>query len=50
MLLVASIVMVFGFGGGHKISMTQAVGAILITMVVSTLAFNWYLGRKGDIE
>jgi hypothetical protein len=50
LLLVTSIMMVFGFGGGYKISMPQAVGATLITMVVSILAFNWYLGRKGDVE
>lgn len=29
--------------------MPQAVGAILITMVVTMLAFNWYLGRSGDV-
>ncbi len=42
--------MVYGMGGGHKISMSQATGAVLITMVVSIMAFNWYLGRKGDVE
>ena len=50
LLLVATIVMIFGFWGGHKVSMEQAVGAILITMVVSSLSVNWYLGRKGDVE
>jgi len=50
LLLVSSITMVFGFGGGYKISMTQAVGTILITIVVSSLGFHWYLNRKGDVE
>jgi hypothetical protein len=50
LLLVSTIVMIFGFGGGYKVSMTQAVGVILIAMVVSMLAFNWYLGRSGDVE
>jgi uncharacterized membrane protein len=49
MLLVTFIALVFGFGGGYKISMSQAVGAILVTMVVSILGFNWYLGRQGDV-
>jgi len=47
---VISIALVFGMGGGHKISMPQAVGAILIVMVISTFGFNWYVGRKGDVE
>lgn len=42
--------MVYGMGGGHKIGMSQAVGAVLITMVLSIMLFNWYLGRKGDLE
>jgi hypothetical protein len=42
--------MVYGMGGGYKISMPQAVGAVLIVMVSSILLFNWYLGRKGDVE
>lgn len=49
LFLVSTIVMIFGFGGGYKVSMTQAVGAILITMVATMLAFNWYLGRSGDV-
>jgi hypothetical protein len=44
------ISMVYGMGGGYKISMPQAVGAVLIVMVSSILLFNWYLGRKGDVE
>ena len=50
LILVSFMAMVFGFGGGDKITMPQAVGAMLITMVVSILGFNWHLGRKGDVE
>lgn len=50
LVLVSFMAMVFGFGGGDKITMPQAVGAMLIFMVVSILGFNWYLGRKGDVE
>ena len=50
LVLVSFMAMVFGFGGGDKISMPQAVGTILIAMVVSILLFNWYLGRQGDVE
>lgn len=50
LVLVSFMAMVFGFGGGDKIAMPQAVGAMLIFMVVSILGFNWYLGRKGDVE
>lgn len=50
LILVSFMAMVFGFGGGAKITMPQAVGAMLIFMVVSILGFNWYLGRKGDAE
>mgnify|MGYP000852365891 FL=1 len=49
-ILVCFMAMVFGFGGGWKISMSQAVGAMLIVMVVSILGLNWYLGRRGDVE
>jgi hypothetical protein len=47
---VATIAMIFGFGGGYKVSMAQAVGTTLIVMVVSMFGFNWYLGRQGDVE
>jgi len=50
LILVSFMAMVFGFGGGDKITMPQAVGAMLIFMVVSILGFNRYLGRKGDVE
>ena len=50
LVLLGFMAMVFGMGGGAKISMPQAVGTMLIAMVVSILAFNWYLGRKGDVE
>jgi uncharacterized membrane protein YfcA len=50
LVMVGFLGMVFGMGGGYKISMSQATGSVLITMVVSILAFNWYLGRKGDVE
>lgn len=50
LVLVSFMAMVFGFGGGDKIAMSQAVGAMLIFMVVSILGFNWCLGRKGDVE
>ncbi|OPY33113.1 MAG: hypothetical protein A4E32_00786 [Methanomassiliicoccales archaeon PtaU1.Bin124] len=50
LILVISIALVFGMGGGYKISMPQAIGAILIVMVVSTFGFNWYVGREGDVE
>ncbi len=50
LVLVSFMAMVFGFGGGDKLTMPQAVGAMLIFMVVSILGFNWYLGRKGDVE
>jgi hypothetical protein len=50
LVMVGFMAMVFGLGGGHKITMPQAVGSILIAMVVSIFLFNWYLGRKGDVE
>ncbi len=50
LLWVFTIALVFGFGGGYKITMPQAVGTTLIVMVVSIFGFNWYLGRKGDVE
>lgn len=50
LVMVGFLGMVYGMGGGYKISMSQATGAVLITMVVSIMAFNWYLGRKGDVE
>jgi len=50
LVLLSFMAMVFGFGGGWKISMAQAVGSLLIVMVVSILVLNWYLGRKGDVE
>lgn len=50
LIVVVFIALVFGMGGGYKISMPQAVGAILIVMVISTFGFNWYVGRKGDVE
>ena len=50
LVFIGFMAMVFGMGGGDKISMPQAVGSVLMVMVVSTLAFNWYLGREGDLE
>jgi hypothetical protein len=50
LILVTSIGLVFGMGGGYKISMPEAIGTILIVMVVSTFGFNWYLGREGDVD
>jgi hypothetical protein len=50
LVLVGFLAMVFGFGGGYKITMSQAVGMILIVMVTSILILNWYLGRQGDVE
>lgn len=50
LVFIGFMAMVFGMGGGYKISMSQAVGSVLIVMVVSTLALNWYLGREGDVE
>lgn len=50
LVVLAFMAMVFGMGGGFKISMPQAVGATLITLVASMLLFNWYLGRRGDVE
>ncbi|MBI0583639.1 MAG: hypothetical protein ISF22_05360 [Methanomassiliicoccus sp.] len=50
LVMVGFLGMVYGMGGGHKISMSQATGVVLITMVVSIMLFNWYLGRKGDVE
>lgn len=50
LVLVSFFAMVFGFGGGDKMTMSQAVGVLLIAMVVSILGFNWYLGRRGDVE
>jgi hypothetical protein len=47
--LVGVMAMVFGFGGQDKITMPQAVGVILIVMVVTFLSFNWYLDRHGDV-
>jgi hypothetical protein len=50
LVFIGFMAMVFGMGGGDKISMPQAVGSVLMVMVVSTLALNWYLGREGDVE
>jgi hypothetical protein len=50
LLWVATIAMIFGFGGGYKVTMAQAVGTTLIVMVMSIFGFNWFLGRKGDVE
>lgn len=50
LIVVIFIALVYGMGGGHKIGMQQAVGSILIVMVISTFGFNWYVGRKGDVE
>lgn len=50
LVLVSFFAMVFGFGCGDKMTMSQAVGVLLIAMVVSILGFNWYLGRRGDVE
>ncbi len=50
LVIIGFLSMVYGMGGGYKISMSQATGAVLITMVVSIMAFNWYLGRMGDVE
>ena len=50
LVLVGSMAMVFGMGGGHKITMPQAVGTTLIVMVVSILLLNWRLERTGDLE
>jgi hypothetical protein len=50
LVVVGFIALVYGMGGGYKIGMPQAVGSVLIVMVVSTFAFNWYLGREGDVE
>jgi hypothetical protein len=50
LVFIGFMAMVFGMGGGDKISMPQAVGSVLMVMVVSTLAINWYLGREGDVE
>lgn len=50
LLWVATIAMIFGFSGGYKVTMAQAVGTTLIVLVVSILGFNWYLNRKGDVE
>lgn len=50
LVMVGFLSMVYGMGGGYKISMSQATGAVLITMVTSIMAFNWYLNRKGDVE
>lgn len=50
LIAVGFIGMVYGMGGGYKIGMQQAVGSLLIVMVISIFAFNWYLGRKGDVD
>jgi hypothetical protein len=50
LVFVGFMGMVYGMGGGYKIGMQQAVGSLLIVMVVSIFAFNWYLGRKGDVD
>jgi hypothetical protein len=50
LVMVGFLGMVYGMGGGYKVSMSQATGAVLVTMVASILACNWYLGRKGDVE
>lgn len=49
LVLVGFLSMVYGMGGGYKIGMPQAVGSLMIVMVSSILAFNWYLGREGDV-
>jgi hypothetical protein len=50
LVAVCFLGMVYGMGGGYKVSMQQAVGLLLITMVVSILGFNYYLGSKGDVD
>jgi hypothetical protein len=50
LIVVGFLSTVFGMGGGYKISMSQATGVVLITMVTSIMVFNWYLNRKGDVE
>ncbi len=50
LVLLGAMAMVFGMGGGHKITMPQAVGSTLIVMVASILLLNWHLGRGGDLE
>jgi hypothetical protein len=50
LVLVGFMAMVYGMGGGGKLGMPQAVGTLLIVMVVSILGINWYLGRRGDVE
>lgn len=50
LVLVGFMAMVYGMGGGAKLGMPQAVGTLLIVMVVSILGINWYLGRRGDVE
>lgn len=50
LVIVGFMGMVYGMGGGYKIGMQQAVGSLLIVMVVSIFAFNWYLGRNGDVD
>ncbi len=50
LVVVGFMGLVYGMGGGYKISMPQAVGVILITMVLSIMLFNWHLGRQGDVE
>jgi len=47
---VATIAIIFRFGGSYKVTMAQAVGTTLIVMVLSIFGFNWYLGREEDIE
>jgi hypothetical protein len=49
LVFVGFMAMVYGMGGGNKIGMPQAVGSLIIVMVVSILAFNWYLSREGDV-
>ncbi|HEY3419397.1 MAG TPA: hypothetical protein VGK23_02475 [Methanomassiliicoccales archaeon] len=50
LVLIGFMAMVYGMGGGYKIGMPQAVGSLIIVMVISMVAFNWYLGREGDVE
>jgi len=50
LVFVCFLGMVYGMGGGYKISMSQATGAVLMLMVVSIMIFKWLLNMKGDVE
>lgn len=47
---MATIAIIFSFGGSYKVTMAQAVGTIFIVMVLSIFGFNWYMVREGDVE